>query len=216
MATEAEMPRDSTRTVDAGNPWLGLASFTEETREFFYGRDEEVAELARRHPGAQHVLDPALVVLAPLAELFRPVAGEGGKLVQEHPDVVGITMDDVDQLVTEHGQLLRRRPSGLGHPVRSELHLVHDAVVDGRQQLLLGADVVVQGSLAEIIGRTQLHDPGGVVTLSGEDLRGGVDDGLAPVLPLRAASGVPARLHAHECDASGNEAKAEEHRPAAV
>jgi hypothetical protein len=48
MATEAEMPRDSTRTVDAGNPWLGLASFTEETREFFYGRDEEVAELARR------------------------------------------------------------------------------------------------------------------------------------------------------------------------
>jgi hypothetical protein len=34
--------------VDKGNPWLGLASFTEETREYFYGRDEEVAELARR------------------------------------------------------------------------------------------------------------------------------------------------------------------------
>lgn len=34
--------------VDAGNPWLGLASFTEETREFFYGREDEVAELARR------------------------------------------------------------------------------------------------------------------------------------------------------------------------
>ena len=30
------------------NPWLGLASFTEETRAYFYGRDEEVAELARR------------------------------------------------------------------------------------------------------------------------------------------------------------------------
>ncbi|HLJ20733.1 MAG TPA: AAA family ATPase, partial [Stellaceae bacterium] len=43
----------STPTADAGavderNPWLGLASFTEETREYFYGRDEEVAELARR------------------------------------------------------------------------------------------------------------------------------------------------------------------------
>ncbi|MBS0374812.1 MAG: hypothetical protein JSR73_09510 [Proteobacteria bacterium] len=37
-----------TGTVDARNPWLGLASFTEETRGFFYGRDEEVAELARR------------------------------------------------------------------------------------------------------------------------------------------------------------------------
>ncbi len=34
--------------VDERNPWLGLASYTEETRGFFYGRDEEVAELARR------------------------------------------------------------------------------------------------------------------------------------------------------------------------
>ena len=37
-----------TGTVDENNPWLGLASFTEETRAFFYGRDEEIAELARR------------------------------------------------------------------------------------------------------------------------------------------------------------------------
>jgi tetratricopeptide (TPR) repeat protein len=35
-------------TVDARNPWLGLASFTEETRAYFFGRDDEVAELARR------------------------------------------------------------------------------------------------------------------------------------------------------------------------
>ena len=35
-------------TVDERNPWLGLASFTEETREYFYGREDEVAELARR------------------------------------------------------------------------------------------------------------------------------------------------------------------------
>ena len=34
--------------VDAQSPWLGLASFTEETRAFFFGREEEVAELARR------------------------------------------------------------------------------------------------------------------------------------------------------------------------
>ncbi|MBI4623888.1 MAG: hypothetical protein HY736_11820 [Verrucomicrobia bacterium] len=38
----------STAAVDAANPWLGLASFTEETRSFFHGRDEEVAELSRR------------------------------------------------------------------------------------------------------------------------------------------------------------------------
>lgn len=35
-------------TVDERNPWLGLASFTEETRAYFFGREEEVAELARR------------------------------------------------------------------------------------------------------------------------------------------------------------------------
>jgi hypothetical protein len=35
-------------SVDAEHPWLGLASFTEETRAFFYGREEEVAELSRR------------------------------------------------------------------------------------------------------------------------------------------------------------------------
>src|SRR5471032_132597 len=34
--------------VDETNPWLGLASFTEETRQYFYGREAEVAELARR------------------------------------------------------------------------------------------------------------------------------------------------------------------------
>jgi len=35
-------------TVDERNPWLGLASFTEETRAYFFGREDEVAELSRR------------------------------------------------------------------------------------------------------------------------------------------------------------------------
>ena len=35
-------------TVDPSNPWLGLASFTEETRQYFFGRDAEVVELGRR------------------------------------------------------------------------------------------------------------------------------------------------------------------------
>lgn len=34
--------------IDERHPWLGLASFSEQTRGFFYGRDGEVAELARR------------------------------------------------------------------------------------------------------------------------------------------------------------------------
>ncbi len=35
-------------TVDPQNPWLGLVSFTEETRAYFHGREEEGAELGRR------------------------------------------------------------------------------------------------------------------------------------------------------------------------
>ncbi len=43
-----DRPEPAEPTIDARHPWLGLASFTEETRAYFYGRDEEVAELARR------------------------------------------------------------------------------------------------------------------------------------------------------------------------
>ncbi len=34
--------------VDEQHPWIGLASFTEESRPYFHGREEEIAELARR------------------------------------------------------------------------------------------------------------------------------------------------------------------------
>jgi len=34
--------------ADLEHPWLGLDSFSEETRHFFHGREEEVGELARR------------------------------------------------------------------------------------------------------------------------------------------------------------------------
>ncbi|MBS0569851.1 MAG: hypothetical protein JSS28_04545, partial [Proteobacteria bacterium] len=35
-------------TLDPENPWLGLFSYSEQTRAYFHGRDEESAELARR------------------------------------------------------------------------------------------------------------------------------------------------------------------------
>ena len=40
--------RTESVTIDPENPWLGLSSYTEETRAYFHGRDEEAAELARR------------------------------------------------------------------------------------------------------------------------------------------------------------------------
>ncbi|HMI37795.1 MAG TPA: hypothetical protein VK505_09255 [Steroidobacteraceae bacterium] len=44
----AQAPEWAGASVDDRNPWLGLASFTEETRAYFHGREDEVAELARR------------------------------------------------------------------------------------------------------------------------------------------------------------------------
>ena len=41
-------PAPPTATGDPQNPWLGLVSFTEETRGYFHGREEEAAELGRR------------------------------------------------------------------------------------------------------------------------------------------------------------------------
>ena len=47
-AAPPPLPADSHRAVDDEHPWLGLASFTEETRAFFFGREAEIAELSRR------------------------------------------------------------------------------------------------------------------------------------------------------------------------
>ncbi len=41
-------PAATNHAVNAEHPWPGLAYFTEETRAYFFGREEEIAELARR------------------------------------------------------------------------------------------------------------------------------------------------------------------------
>jgi len=41
-------PEAAAAVLDPQNPWLGLFSYTEDTRAYFHGRDEETAELARR------------------------------------------------------------------------------------------------------------------------------------------------------------------------
>ena len=103
--------------------------------------------------------------------------------------MIGIAVDDVEQLVAQHRQLRRRRPAGLGDPVGAEHHLVHHPVVDRGEELLLRPDVVVERALAEAVDLAQLGDAGGVVAAPREDLRRGVDDRVATRLPLRAASG---------------------------
>ena len=68
----------------------------------------DIPELARVDAGVEDRLDPPLVLPPPAVELLGPFAGEGGELVQEDPDVIGVAVDHVEQLVAEHGQLRRR------------------------------------------------------------------------------------------------------------
>ena len=128
-------------------------------------------ELARVDTGLEDTFDPLLILATALAELGGTLAGEGRELVEEDPHVIGVAVDHVEQLVTEHGQLLRRGTTGPGDAVGPEHHLVHHPVVDRGEKLLLGAYVVVEGTLAEIVGGTELHDARGVVSVSGEDGR---------------------------------------------
>jgi hypothetical protein len=51
LSAGATTPAGAHATVDERSPWLGLVSFTEETRAFFFGREQEVAELSRRVQG---------------------------------------------------------------------------------------------------------------------------------------------------------------------
>jgi hypothetical protein len=46
--SSSTVDRAASIAIDPENPWLGLSSYTEETRAYFHGRDEEAAELARR------------------------------------------------------------------------------------------------------------------------------------------------------------------------
>jgi hypothetical protein len=66
------------------------------------------AELSRVDAGAQDPLDPALVVAPAVAELLGAVGRQRGEFVQEDPDVIGIAVDHVEQLLTEHRQLRGR------------------------------------------------------------------------------------------------------------
>ena len=103
--------------------------------------------------------------------------------------MIGVAVDDVEQLVAEHRQLLRRRTARLGDAIRAEHHLVHHPIVDGGEELFLRLDVVVEGALAETVDRAQLRDAGGVVALAREDRRRGVDDHVATRLPASRCVG---------------------------
>jgi hypothetical protein len=76
--------------------------------------------------------------------------------------------------------------------------------VDGGEQVLLRADVVVQRALAQIVGDAQLGDAGRVVAAPGEHTGRRVDDGLVARLPVRVAPRIAGGFRpCIECETSG-------------
>ena len=123
----------------------------------------DLAELPRINAGLQDGLDPSLVLPPAHAELLGAFGRERRELVEEDPDVIGIAVDDVEQLVAQHGQLRGRRPARLGDTIGADHHLVHHTIVDGGEELLLRPDVVIERALAETVDLAQLRDARGVV-----------------------------------------------------
>jgi len=71
-------------------------------------------------------------------------------------------------------------------PVRAQHDLVHNPVVNGGEQLLLGADVIVEGAFPDAVLVAELVGARGVVTPRGEHLGGRVHDLVMAVGPLGA------------------------------
>jgi enoyl-CoA hydratase/carnithine racemase len=146
----------------------------------------EQPEVPGLHALLEHGLNRSLVPAPPLPEHLGVLAGQRGEVMQEHPDVVGEAKDDVEEFLTHHRQLLGRRSAREGHPVRAEHDLIHDPVVNGGEQLLLRADVVVERALADAVRLAELRGARGMIATLGEHLRGRVHDLVAAGLPLGA------------------------------
>src|SRR5207237_3128911 len=104
----------------------------------------DITELAGVDASPQDRLDPSLVLLSPYAELLGSFARERRELVQEDPDVIGVAVDDVEQLVAENGQVCRRRSAGLGDAISAEHDLVHHTIVYGGEERMLRPDQLIR------------------------------------------------------------------------
>ncbi|MBS0192798.1 MAG: hypothetical protein JSR34_00950 [Proteobacteria bacterium] len=81
---------DAAVAIDPQNPWLGLFSYSEESRAYFHGRDEEAAELCRR---VQRKLLTVLFGQSGLGKTSLLRAGVVPKLRAEHFCPVYVRID---------------------------------------------------------------------------------------------------------------------------
>ncbi|HEY8228957.1 MAG TPA: hypothetical protein VIG31_00725, partial [Rhodanobacteraceae bacterium] len=116
--TSHQTTSDHEVVLDPENPWLGLFSYTEETRAFFHGRDEETAELARR---VQHKILTVLFGQSGLGKTSLLRAGLVPRLRKEHYCPVYVRVDYADGSPAPAEQIKRavfRATAAAGHWAR--------------------------------------------------------------------------------------------------
>jgi len=116
--THHQTTGDNQVVPDPENPWLGLFSYTEETRAFFHGRDEETAELARR---VQHKILTVLFGQSGLGKTSLLRAGLVPRLRKENYCPVYVRIDYADGSPAPAEQIKRavfRATAAAGHWTR--------------------------------------------------------------------------------------------------
>src|SRR6185437_3616781 len=118
VTTNHQTTSDHQVVLDPENPWLGLFSYTEETRAFFHGRDEETAELARR---VQHKILTVLFGQSGLGKTSLLRAGLVPRLRKENYCPVYVRIDYADGSPAPAEQIKRavfRATAAAGHWTR--------------------------------------------------------------------------------------------------
>lgn len=169
---EPESPtatQDSHRTVDAEHPWLGLASFTEETRAYFYGRDQEVAELSRRVQRklltilfGQSGLGKTSILRAGIVPKLRP-AGYCPVYVRidyssESPPPAEQIKEAIFRATEAHGEWTQAGIAAEGESLWEFLHHRDDVLKDGNGKTVV--PLLIFDQFEEIFTLAQADDEG--------------------------------------------------------
>ncbi len=160
---------DTETTIDPENPWLGLSSYSEETRSYFHGRDDEAAELARR---VQRKLLTVLFGQSGLgktsllrAGLVPRLRGSGFCPVYVRIDYAPESPPPADQIkqaifkvTAEAGYWTRAGSAVAGESLWEFLHHRGDLLRDANEQTLL--PLLIFDQFEEIFTLAQADDAG--------------------------------------------------------
>jgi hypothetical protein len=158
-----------TGAVNRDQPWLGLDSFSEETRAWFYGREDEVAELARRIQRktltilfGQSGLGKTSILRAGLAPRLRP---EGYcpvyvriSYAEDAPPAAEQIKRAIQRATTASGSWTRDGVGGSEDSLWEFLHHRDDSLLDAQGRPLI--PLLIFDQFEEVFTLAQTDDAG--------------------------------------------------------